>query len=347
MPDSITPVGTQNKYDPMQGINMLSGVLGIQHQQVGLQQQQQELRSQTAQADQATQRNQELQTAQHLAINAVKGGQYRAQDGTLDRAALANDISQIGPYAQENATSLLSQANEVVANQRAHQALASSEQQKMGSALGGLATKSDLSNSDLIDTMDGLVEQGVVPRRMAMSMLTHVPPNASPQQLQELARRWSIAATSPEAAAGQTNPQMAEYNAPGNVLGLRQTNPQYPGGMGNLGGNVRQGATPAQQPAFQGQVAAATTAASGAGSIDNQAFGNVVAAGTKAASITDLAQKVKDLAGQIRTGKFTQEFADQLTVLKQHDPQATMRQVIEKYANNLKTTGESAGSTDA
>ena len=37
MPDSITPVGTQNKYDPMQGINMLSVVLGIQRQQQELQ----------------------------------------------------------------------------------------------------------------------------------------------------------------------------------------------------------------------------------------------------------------------------------------------------------------------
>lgn len=61
MADFGTPVAGQSAYDPMRPLQTLSAVLNLKRQQVGLQQQQQELQSQTAAAYQATQSASERQ----------------------------------------------------------------------------------------------------------------------------------------------------------------------------------------------------------------------------------------------------------------------------------------------
>jgi len=287
MPDSITPVGTQNKYDPMQGINMLSGVLGIQHQQVGLQQQQQELRSQTAQADQATQRNQELQRAQSLAVDAVKSGKYMAPDGSLDRQRLANDISQIGPYAQENAGSLLSQANEVVANQRAHQALTVDRKKEMGDTFKSLAAKPDLTNSDFIDAIETLRQQHPNDpefSRMLTSMSTHMPGTADSKTLQNLAGRWASASTG-ESQIGQTS------NAAGQIVNRNVMTGDI--SMPGAGGSVNPTSS---------TVAGNTSLSTGASEGDISRANEVGAKTQAASSAVRLSKQVDALAKAINSG---------------------------------------------
>lgn len=206
MPD-ITPIATQIKApDPMQGINTYSGILGLQQQKQALQTGQYQQQTASAEADQSQQRNKELQAAQQLAINGAKSGQYDDGEGGVDRQKLANDLLKVAPtYGQPMISALLSQANEVVQNKRAHQALSQEQQGQMGSTFGALATKGDLSNSDFVDALNTLTDQNKDPqfKRMAMSMLTHIPADATPQQLQGIAKRWSIAATGPESATGQ------------------------------------------------------------------------------------------------------------------------------------------------
>lgn len=206
MPD-MTPVATQIKPpDPNQGISTYSGILGLQQQKQNLQTGQYTQQSAQANASQDQQKNQELQAAQQLAINGAKSGQYDDGQGGVDRQKLANDLLKVAPtYGQPMISALLSQANEVVKNKQAHQDLSQSQQQQMGSTFGALATKGDLSNSDFVDALNTLTDQNKDPqfKRMAMSMLTHLPPNATPQQLQGIAKRWSIAATGPESATGQ------------------------------------------------------------------------------------------------------------------------------------------------
>lgn len=246
MPD-MTPVGnTIIPPNPQTGIQTMSGILGLKQQQQALQTGQ--FTQQTAQADaqQAQQKNAELQKAQSLALDGARSGRYTKPDGSLDRQKFADDISTVAPtYGQGVASSLLSQANEVIQNTRAHQDLSRAQQGQMGSAFGALAAKPDLSNSDFIDTMDTLMDQNKDPsfRRMGLSMLTHVPPNASPQQLQQLARRWSISSTNPESATSQTTPSVTTMQSPAGLQAIN-TNPQAAGGVGPVGRPMKQGIAP-------------------------------------------------------------------------------------------------------
>ncbi len=242
---TMTPVATQiQPPNPQQGIGILSGILGLQQKRIGIEQQQQELIGQTAEAQQAQQRNTELQQAQQLALSA-KSGNYRTADGSLDRLKLASDISALGPYAMQDAGQFISQANEIVANQQAHQNLSVSEQRQMGSTFGALAQNPGLTRSDIINGVDELLSANQSPdmRRLGLSMMAHLPANATPQQLQNLMRQWSVAATSPENAAAQSGYDTTMVQGPKGLVPTN-VNPRAPGGVGPVGAPQEQGLAP-------------------------------------------------------------------------------------------------------
>lgn len=246
--------------NPATVMNSYSGMLGIKQQQQALQTGAYQQQSAQAGAQQDQQRSQELQAAQQLVLNGAKSGKYTTADGKLDRQKMADDITSVAPtYGHEAATPLLSQANEIVANTQAHQNLTRSQQQQMGSSFGALATKGDLSNTDFVDTLNTLTDENKDPafKRMAMSMLTHLPPNASAAQLQGIARRWAIAATGPESAEGQSAPNVQGVQGVGQPgqpgagqPGLVPTNmnPQAPGGIGQAGPVQQQSVAPGAAP---------------------------------------------------------------------------------------------------
>ncbi len=253
---TMTPVADQViPPNPQNGINTISGLLGLKQQQIGIQQQEQGLIAQTAEAQQAQQKNNELQQAQQLAMS-VKNGSYRNPDGSLNRLKLSDDIAALGPYAEQTATQLISQANEMVANQQAHQNLNRSQQQQLGATFGALATKSDLTTSDFIDALNTLTESNDDPsfRRMAISMAASIPRNLNSVQLQDLARRWAIAGESPEGSAGASMPSGPVVQGP-KGLQATNTNPLAPEGVGPIGTPIKQGITPqiATQPGTGGQ----------------------------------------------------------------------------------------------
>jgi hypothetical protein len=187
MPE-MTPVA-QNVIppDPAKGISTLSGILGIQ-------QQQQQLRAQTAEATQAEQRNSEMQKAQALVFKGTEGGAYDDGKGGLDRQKLANDILKVAPtYGQPIIGNLLSQANEVVSNRQALQSLNDAQRKQVGEGLQALATKPDLSNTDLIDWADRQLETNPDPafRRLVISTLTHLPHSGDSKQLQGMVGQFA------------------------------------------------------------------------------------------------------------------------------------------------------------
>lgn len=207
MPD-MTPVGnTVIPPNPMAGINSYSGMLGIRQQQQALQTGAYQQQSAQAGANQDQQKDRELQAAQALALNGAKSGQYTKPDGSLDRQKMADDISQVAPtYGQPVASSLLSQANEVVQNQKAHFELSSSKRNQMGETFAALAGDPDVDNTKVVDAFNELSETMKDPeeRRMLFSMATHLPPNAKAADLQALMGKWSAAATGkPQVAPGQ------------------------------------------------------------------------------------------------------------------------------------------------
>ena len=272
MPD-LTPVATQiQPPNPMTGINTYSGILGLEQQAQTLQATRIANQTALANSQQAQQRNKELQAAQELVINGAKSGQYDDGQGGLDRQRLADDITKVAPtYGQQISNSLLSQANEIVANKQAHQNLSRSQQQQLGAGWGAVATKPNLTPTDFIDEANRQLDLNKDPefRRMALSMLTHVPtkqPNESDagysSRLQGIARRWSIAATSPETAESQSAPNVQTIQgvgAPGQPgagkpgLVPMNVNPQAPGGIQQAGGVIPQSVAPGgdiQEDAF-------------------------------------------------------------------------------------------------
>lgn len=254
--DSITPVGAQiQPVDMTKGLNAYSTLLGIQQQKLGIQQQQQAIQGQAATVSQEQQKNNELQKAQQIAISA-KNGNYRTPDGSLDRMKMADDLAAVGPYAAQYSSNFLSQANEIVQNQTAHQNLTLSRKKEIGDTFASLASDPQVDNTKVIDAIERLRQSHPNDpefSRMLTSMSTHMPPTASPQDLQGLMGRWSAAATgSPQAAPsqvdtgaqilpGQTNKFTGQFTPAGNVnkkLGPTVVTP--PGGVpitfGGVGG---------------------------------------------------------------------------------------------------------------
>jgi hypothetical protein len=75
-------------------------------------------------------------------------------------------------------------------------------------------------------------------------------------------------------------------------------------------------------------------------------YAQVSQEGTNAQTGAQLADQVSQLAEQVRTGKLSKEWTDRLAVLKQHDPELTARQMLSKYAAQLKTLATSSATTD-
>ena len=101
-------------------------------------------------------------------------------------------------------------------------------------------------------------------------------------------------------------------------------------------------------PAPNANPAQATAAnVTGMAQDDAGRYGQISQEGTNAQTGAQLADQVSQLAEQVRTGKLSKEWADQLAMLKQHDPSITDRQMLSKYAAQLKTMATSGATTDA
>jgi hypothetical protein len=80
---------------------------------------------------------------------------------------------------------------------------------------------------------------------------------------------------------------------------------------------------------------------------DAQRYSQISQEGTNAQTGAQLADQVATLADQVRTGKLSKEWTDRLAILQQHDPTITARQMLTKYAAQLKTMATSGATTDA
>jgi hypothetical protein len=361
MPD-MTPVATMVKVpDPNQGLNTLSSILNYRQAQQNLQTGAIQQQGIAANVQQEQQKNRELQAAQQIAINGAKSGQYDDGSGGLDRQKMANDILRVAPtYGQGQISSLLSQANEVVANKQAHQNLTVSQKKEMGDTFASLASDPSVDNTKFIDAVEKLRQaHNNDPEfsRMLTSMTTHYPGTASSDQQRQILGRWSAAATGePQTAPGQMD-----------------TGTQIqPGGVNRFG----QGFTPAGQPINKqnvvttpaGPLAVATPATGalrplggqnlntthaqqenvqGMAQDDRGRYAQVSQEGSNATTGAQLADDVSRLAEQVRTGKLSKEWTDRLTTLQQHDPNLTARQMLSKYAAQLKTMATAGATTDA
>jgi len=348
MPDSIQPVGAMiQPPDPSKGLGMMSSILGIQQQRLGLQQQNQALQTgqyqqQTAQAEssQAQQKNAELQAVGNLTKQAYQSGRYKAPDGSFDNQKFANDVAQVAPtYGQGIANDATSRAGEVYRNGQTLFNLESSKRQQLGDTLGALAGNQNVTQSDVIDAFEGLRQQHPDDKalsRMLQSTQGSIPPSTTGPQLQQVLNTMASAATAHPSVSGTTNAASQIVNR-GTYSG--QLSPQ----TGDQ--SINPGAPKVAAQTAQGLIPPANQA--GLSTNDVTRYSQIGQEGTNAQTGVQLAKQVSQLSDQVRTGQLSKEWADRLAVLKQNDPNITNRQMLSKYAAQLKTMATQGAATDA
>ena len=333
----MIPVGnTGIQPDPLGSISKMIGLrsalLGIQQQQQNLQTGAYQQQSAQAGAQQDQQKNAEYQAAQNIAMKGAQSGQYTNADGTLNRQKMADDISKVAPtYGQAIAGQLLSQANEIISNKQALFNLTSDKRSKIGDTIGALASDPTVDHSKVTDAFEALRQQypnDTELSRMLQSAGGAIPPSAYGAQLQQTLN--SMAA----AAKGTPGVQPATNAASQNL-----TRGTFSGQLNMPGGNAPNPTGPA--------VAAQQTTQTGAAGGDNERFNQISQDNQKGQSMLALSQQVANLSDQVRTGKLSKEWSDRLAVLNQDSPGITARQMLGKYAAQLKAMAESGASTDA
>lgn len=373
--DFPAPVANQFKTpDPNQGIGTLSGIIGLQQQRQALQTGQYQQATAQAESEQAQQKNAEMQKVSAL-VNNVHSGGYRKSDGSLDRQRFADDVSMVAPaYGQTIASSALSQANEVVLNQKAKQDLTDSARTSLGTTLTALAKDPSTKRDDVVSAYTQWLQDhkdDPAAFRVGVAQAAMLPQNDADPKYRETLGKYAATLTGQPTTAPSTV-DTAGAIQPGQTSGITgaftpagapiNKPPTQTTNAANkiVNRNPRTGALSepptAASPAPQGTgappggVNPTSAQAQNANTMsgdDAARYSQISQEGSNAKTGAELADQVGQLAEQVRTGKLSKEWTDQLAVLAQHDPGITARQMLSKYAAQLKTMATSGATTDA
>jgi hypothetical protein len=315
----MTPIAnTVNVPPPGQSLQTMGSILGIQQARQNLQTGTYTQQSAAANAQQDQQKNGELQAAQQLAINGAKSGKYTKEDGSLDRQKLADDIMVVAPtYGGTVASQYLSQANEILQNQTAHQALTLSQKKEMGATLASLAADPTVDNTKVIDAMEALRQEHKDDpsfSRMLTSMTAHMPNTASTQDLQGLLGRWSAAATG--------EPQ-AEANAidTGGAIQPGARN-RFTGEQTQAGQSIQKTTPPALVTNAAGQLVRVAPNG-GAASVVGGSNPGTAAAQTQIGTAKGITERVQQAQQQANTTKDTQDALERSLAIMESGGPAT------------------------
>jgi hypothetical protein len=360
MPD-MTPVGAMVKPpDPMQGINTMSGILGLQQQRQDLQ------------TGQYTQQKAALEAGQQQGVqnffSTWDPSEHIAQDGTtdLDSALTSKEFKAAGNAKPAIMQALLDAKSKQLTNKTQLAGLNSALVTQLGSQAGALAKDPDVV-ADESDPTTGVnpgrakvtqmfanfAKQSPDAARIAQiygPMAEHTPP----QKLSNAVTALQMQAQDVGGQQAQQNPQQFAVNTgpATNVYNVNKATGLQPGQQPAQA--IRQGLAPTDQPNYKRQAAAAgTEGAAGAGN-DEALYNNILQSGAKATQIKSLAQDVQGLAGEVQTGQYSKAFADKWAALAQTfglpagaTDAATKRQLLAKAAARLKMQSEAGASTDA
>lgn len=372
---SPNPVGT--------GLSTLSDLMNVKRSQQALQIGQNTLQSTTAEAQQATQRNQELQALAAFTRQASQDPAYHNPDGSLNVQKFQNDASAKAPtYGQAYIGQMTSNANAMVDNRKALLGLSNEQRRTIGGYFGAVAANPNATPNDFVDAADSARAVSDDPgyQRAIDRMLMSAPPTATLPTAQasavirQHARGIAMQTGAPNVDQSTPNVQMVQTTAgqtPTNI------NPQSPAGTGPVGAAIPKPPESIPGPGGQilnrnpqtGGLSAPPIAGGPAGSSagnpginptraqaenvqgmatdDAGRYAQISQEGTNARTGAVLSDQVASLAEQVRTGKLSKEWTDRLAVLQQHDPTITARQMLSKYAAQLKTMATSGATTDA
>ena len=297
MPE-MTPLGNTGYVPkPDQGLSTLSSILGVQQQRQALQTGQYAQASAEAESQQKQQQSGELQAAQTLAKNGVQSGAYTNPDGTFNRQKMADDISKVAPtYGQTVSNQLLSGANEVVANKNAIQKLNQDQQGQLSGMFQSLATKKDLTKSDIVDAFNTMADVNPTPefRRMLMSGLTHIPPDGSSQSLQGIVQQMASGLSGQQ----QQTPSTVDTGA---VVQPGATN-RYSGGFTPAGAPIAKQLGPSEQIPYVADRASAGVRATGTAGSDIDRSNEVAALQQQSSAAIPLTKRIDELSHEINSG---------------------------------------------
>ena len=369
MPDMIPVGNTIIPPDPMKGVNTLSGIIGIQQQKQNLQTGQYIQQTAAARAQQEGLAAQQTQGVQNF-FKTWDPTQHVGDDGTtdLDSALQSDEFKASGNAKPAVMQALLDIKNKQLTNKTALAGLNNALVTQLGQQAGALAKDPDVI-ADKTDPNTG-VNPGRAKIKEMFSNFSQQSPDAA-----RIAAIYSPIATHAPNTKGALSAGIGALQMQARDVGGQQT-AQYPGAVTNAAGNILNrtpstgalsappiagAATPsdvppsgpvAPRPPGLGlnpstpQVASATAAGVGQAGTDNQVFAKVMAAGANAQRGIELAQRLQQDAQMARSGQYSEEFANRLTIFKQHDPSATARQMLQKDAENLKSLAEEGATTN-
>ena len=332
MPTMIPVAQDINPPDMGKSLSNLSSIIGLKQQQQALQTGAYQQQTAQAESQQAQQQNTELQAARQVIMNGVKAERYKNKDGSFNRSLAADDITAVAPtYGGTASNQLLSGANEMIANKNAVQDLNGKQQGQIAGMLQGLATKADLTNSDVIDAFNTMADINPTPefRRMLMSNLAHMPQGGDSRQLQGAIQQMQAGLS----GMSQQTPSSVDT---GTAIKPGATN-RFTGAFTPAGPEVRKDVA---------GVASASSRASGVAITDIDRSNQVSQAANQAPAAIQLSKAVDDLAEQISSGKISKALSSAAAAAG-IDPVSYARQVLNKDLGQLKTLASANAASDA
>lgn len=378
MPDAIQPVGAMiQPPDPSKGLSTISGILGMQQQRQGLAIGQQKLQQEQLQTSQ--------QQGVQSFFQTWDPSEHVADDGStdLDSALQSKSFKAAGNAKPAIMQALLDIKNKQLGNKQALATLNKDLVTQFGTGMGALAKDDDVI-ADKTDPMTGVntgrakIDQflgnfgKLSPDAARIAQIygpvtQHAPPGklakgVAAMQLQAQSASEQQAQQNPAMGSFDTGTQIVPYTA-NRATGIPQptgqavnkqsvvTTPAGPLAVATPArGTVAPLSTagaPAAPPRELNTTRAAQENVQGMATDDRGRYAQISQEGTNAQTGAQLADQVAQLAEQVRTGKLSKEWTDQLTTLQQHSPGLTARQMLSKYAAQLKTMATQGATTDA
>jgi len=361
MPDFGSPVA-QNVNPIGQGLQSLSQIMNYKTQQQGLQLGAQQLQIGQSNVQQAQQQMKERQGIQQMMQSGVddQGNSIKDASGNPDPAKVLPALGRIAPLTgQPYAQMILKTHSDNIGLQAASASLDSQERGMLMAPVQAAAVDPNAKSADINAGIDNLVkahpemENAATYLKNLTPHLDSAPPNQRAQVAQQIAARMQPGQgvqTQPTSGsvnngAVQSQGAFAAPVAGGGFTPATQVRNQIaPGAISATDANGRPILINPQDATTRSPSGDATKSTS---IPDAARFNEISADNQKGQSMVALSQQVANLSDQVRTGKLSKEWTDRLAVLQQNNPQITARQMLGKYAAQLKTMGEAGAATDA
>jgi hypothetical protein len=324
-------------YDPNQGTKTLQGILGIQAQQLDIQAGQQKVQ----QGQIETQRQQQLAGERSFLTGMMSSGKDDQGNSILDADGEPNPakmLPAIGRRMPLSGQQVAQTFIDTYKNKIGLEAAATDLDMKHRNNLMGIVQAGG-SSDDINAGIDQYTSQHPEAANTAAylkGLVSHLDNTDDPTKRTQAVQGIASHLQAGEPVETQAKPTTVETGGR-TIQGV--TAPAVQGGGFTGATQVRKELAPTEQPGYKSTVTNVP--------MDAERFSQISNENQRGQTMVALSTQVSQLADQVRTGKLSKEWTDRLAVLAQNDPNITARQMLSKYAAQLKTMAEGGASTDA